>query len=86
METSYSYEKNWLIKWFNNHTPLSPQEIEQCSSRNYFELGWLDSLQFITFINDIEAAFEISFMNSEFQDRAFASIDGLELLIHKKKE
>ena len=54
-------------------------------SENYFKNGWLDSLKFIELINDVEQEFEILFSNDEFQNRKFATINGLREIITGKK-
>ena len=60
-------------------------EISKKLGENYFENGWLDSLKFIELINDVEQEFEILFSNDEFQNRKFATINGLKEIITGKK-
>ncbi len=76
--------KDWLIDWFENNTDLNKEEIIENSAKNYFEEGWIDSFKFITFISDVEESFNIRFSNEEFQNRAFATIDGLNSIISGK--
>ena len=76
--------KTWIINWFEENTNLTKDEIEKNVSKNYFELGWLDSFKFITFINDIEKKFDINFSNEEFQNRDFSIVEGLIKIIQGK--
>lgn len=48
---------------------------------NYFDKGWIDSFGFILFISNIEEKYCISFSNEDFQNREFATLNGLSLII-----
>ena len=48
---------------------------------NYFNAGWIDSLQVIELIMDIEKNFSIKFQDIHFQDRRFSTIEGLSSII-----
>ena len=76
--------RSWLSVWFVKNTNISEGEIEECSSKSYFELGLIDSLKFISFIPDLEEYFNIQFSNDEFQDRSFSTINGLVDIISTK--
>jgi D-alanine--poly(phosphoribitol) ligase subunit 2 len=78
--------KSWLFVWFEKNTSAKNEEISNNSDKNYFNNGWLDSLKFIELINDIEEKFQISFSNDEFQNRKFATINGLMEIIEEKNE
>jgi acyl carrier protein len=69
--------KQWLENWFRKNSVMPRDDIRRESGENYLEKGWIDSLAFITLISDIEEQFSIRFSNDEFQDRSFATIDGL---------
>ena len=77
--------ENWLFDWFEKNTPAKKHEISKKLAENYFKNGWLDSLKFIELINDVEQEFEILFSNDEFQNRKFATINGLREIITGKK-
>lgn len=79
-----SLVKSWLIEWFSKAVGLSSKEIEENFSSNYFEKGWIDSFQFISFISEVEEKFGIRFSNDEFQDRNFSNLSGLEKIIEEK--
>ena len=76
--------KEWIVKWFETHAAAPVGTIAKSTSENYFEKGWIDSLSFISFIAEIEEAFDVQFSNEEFQNRAFATIDGLANIIAKR--
>jgi len=73
--------ENWIIDWFIQNTDIQKDEIIKNLSENYLELGWIDSLKFISFITDIEEKFEIRFSNDSFQDRNFSTIKGLAKIV-----
>lgn len=75
--------KQWIAKWFAAHD-IAKDEIEKNTAASYFEKGWIDSLSFISFIADLEDAFDVQFSNDEFQNRDFATIDGLANIVAKK--
>ena len=77
--------KKWLINWFKKNSLIKIREIEQHLDENYLENGWIDSFKFILFITDIENNFKIKFSNDEFQNRKFATINGLSKIIYDKK-
>ena len=74
----------WLVKWFAENNGDEESEILNGVNDSYFEKGWMDSLKFINFITDIEEAFSIEFSNEEFQDRSFATIQGISQIIERK--
>ncbi len=76
--------KSWIVKWFLKNSNLSENEINESPEENYLIKGWIDSLKFISFISDIENEFKISFSNDEFQNRKFATINGIVKIIEVK--
>lgn len=74
----------WLINWFVENSDFSKEVIENNLDSNYFEQGWIDSFSFINFISDMEEKFDISFSNDEFQNREFATVNGLAKIIEGK--
>ena len=76
--------KSWIIQWFVNNSNLSENEINENLEENYLIKGWIDSLKFISFISDIENEFKISFSNDEFQNRKFATVNGIVKIIEEK--
>jgi acyl carrier protein len=72
---------DWVIKWFQKNTPMEEGELRDLRRKNYLESAWIDSLTFISLISDIENHFKIRFSNDEFQDRSFATIEGMVKII-----
>ncbi len=82
--------QTWLIDWFAENTSETRTDIAANISKNYFDLGWIDSIKFIQFLGDVEDDFDIEFSNDQFQDRDFATINGLttimDILLNGEKE
>ncbi len=76
--------KNWIVHWFQENSGIQEEEILKNLNLNYLEKGWMDSFAFIGFITHIEQQFGIAFLNDEFQDRSFATVDGLTKIIKRK--
>ncbi len=76
--------ESWILNWFQENTNVLQNEINENKDENYFMKGWIDSLKFISFISDIENQFKISFSNNEFQDRKFATINGIIKILEDK--
>ena len=72
------------LNWFQENTNVLQHEINENRDENYFIKGWIDSLKFISFISDIENQFKISFLNNEFQDRKFSTINGIIKILEVK--
>jgi acyl carrier protein len=78
--------KEWLITWFEKNSDLSKEEIIDNVSNDYLAKGWIDSFKFISFITEIEEEFKITFSTDEFQNRSFATLEGLEKIIEARIE
>ena len=74
--------REWLIIWFVKNAYLSRDEVD--TRIDYLGKGWIDSLKFIELVSAIEGHFGIAFSNDEFQNRTFATIDGLTRIIAGK--
>lgn len=69
--------KEYILSWIIERNGLDMDVIESNMESSYFELGWMDSFDFINFISDIEDEFNLEFDNSQFQDRRFSTLKGL---------
>lgn len=78
--------KEWIINWFVNNTNVSNEELVQHLNDSYFDLGYIDSFQFISFIGDIEDELGVQFDNDQFEDRSFSTIEGLSRIIEDLKK
>ncbi|SHM79712.1 Phosphopantetheine attachment site [Anaerosporobacter mobilis DSM 15930] len=69
--------KKWIVDWFCKNTDANEKELEKNINENYFNLNYIDSFQFIQLISDIEDELQVEFDNTQFEDRNFATIQGL---------
>lgn len=76
--------KKWLIHWLSENSIVTQNEIEKNLDKNYLDIGWIDSLKFVSFVTDIESYFKINFSNNEFQNKDFSTINGLAKIIEDK--
>ena len=78
-------EKRWLLDWFEKRGSVPGNTIEEKFQVNYFKVGLIDSFGVIELIADIENNFKIHFNGNHFQDRRFATIVGLSIIITEIK-
>ena len=71
----------WLVDWFKKKNKSKGIDIEASGNDNYFELGLIDSLEIVELIVGAEKEFGIKFTDKHFQDRRFATINGLAEII-----
>ena len=76
--------RQWIVAWFEGHA-AGAESVETHTGENYFDQGWLDSLSFVTFVADLEAHFDIQFSIDEFQNRSFATIDGVASIVDERR-
>lgn len=76
--------RNWLVAWFVTKLECTEDEINADS--NFFEEQYIDSLKIFQLIIEIESTFKIKFDNSDFLDNKINSINGLTLLIEKRRK
>tara|TARA_X000001036_G_C20658984_1_gene798147 strand:+ start:1454 stop:1702 length:249 start_codon:yes stop_codon:yes gene_type:complete len=72
--------KQYLVEWFQSKTKSNDLDCYD----NYMNLGYIDSLEIILLIEEIETKFKISFDQNDFQNRKFSTINGLAELISSK--
>ena len=85
--------EQWLVDWFvarqkiKRDSPQSqshdPHNNFPDSMRNtdYFDAGWLTSMEVVEFVTEIERHFDMQFTDSDLQDSRFVTIAGLAELI-----
>lgn len=78
--------KEWLINWFEKNSELTREEIENNITDDYLAKCWIDSFKFVLFVTEIEEEFKITFSTDEFQNRAFATLEGLGKIIGARIE
>jgi acyl carrier protein len=79
--TVTSEVREWLLDWFENRDTWNGQRPSNEDDVNYFESGWIDSLGVIEMIEDVEARFDVRIEADCFQDRRFATLNGLSEII-----
>ena len=72
--------QTWIIDWFQSRAKTANQASESLNV-DYFEAGWLTSMEVVEFITEIEQAFGMQFSDDDMQDPRFATISGLTELI-----
>jgi acyl carrier protein len=77
--------QDWLADWFIARGKLT-KEIgesapEKLRSTDYFEAGWLTSMEVVEFVTEIERHFGMQFSESDLQNPRFVTIAGLAELI-----
>lgn len=81
----------WLIHWFVSRgkigrNALDKQQDALCK-RDYFEAGWLSSMEVVEFVTEIEQEFAMQFSDRDLQDPRFVTIEGLtELIADRAKQ
>ena len=73
--------QTWIIDWFESRAKTTKQASESLLKLDYFEAGWLTSMEVVEFITEIEQAFGMQFSDDDLQDPRFATISGLTELI-----
>jgi acyl carrier protein len=77
--------EKWLIGWFVNRGKLERGILEKqpdaLRNADYFDAGWLTSLEVVEFVTEIEQEFDMQFSDRDLQDQRFVSITGLAELI-----
>lgn len=71
-----------IAEWMESKTGVG---IIPSDDENYFESGLLDSYSSIELVEFLEDEFKIRFDNRDFQDRRFATLNGLSALVEEKR-
>jgi acyl carrier protein len=71
--------QDWLTSWFVARRKTGKSET-LCDT-DYFEAGWLTSMEVVEFVMEIEQQFGMQFSESDLQDPRFVTIAGLTQLI-----
>ena len=79
-----SVEK-WLIDWFATRGKIGKEVLrsqrDTVLNTDYFDAGWLTSMEVVEFVTEIEQKFEMQFSDSDLQEHRFVTIAGLTELI-----
>jgi acyl carrier protein len=71
----------WFIARGKLNTKIGGTTPEELRSIDYFEAGWLTSMEVVEFVIEIEQRFGMQFSESDLQDSRFVTIAGLAELI-----
>ena len=79
--------REWLTDWFVSRAKIGKQVRESLLNVDYFEAGWLTSMEVVEFVTDIEQRFGIQFSDRDLQDPRFVTIARLaELILQRSTE
>jgi len=77
--------QEWLTDWFVARGKINRSALETrrdvLHSTDYFEAGWLTSMEVVEFVTEIEQQFGMQFSDRDLQDSRFVTITGLTELI-----
>lgn len=69
--------QEWVVEWFIKEAKVERQVLEQNLNIGYLEAGYIDSMEFIALISDVEEKFGIQFNDEDFMDEKILTIAGL---------
>jgi acyl carrier protein len=79
--------QEWLTNWFTARGKIGKIAPENLRDTDYFEAGWLTSMEVVEFVMEIEQRFSMQFSESDLQDPRFVTIAGLgELILERSTE
>jgi acyl carrier protein len=73
--------QEWLINWFVTRAKIGKSAPETVRDIDYFEAGWLTSMEVVEFVAEIEQRFGMQLSDRDLQDPRFVTIAGLTELI-----
>jgi acyl carrier protein len=76
--------QDWLTNWFVARAKIGKNSPENLRDTDYFEAGWLTSMEVVEFVTEIEQRFGMQFSDRDLQDPRFVTIAGLAELILKR--
>jgi acyl carrier protein len=71
----------WLIDWFVSKGRVKRQLLLDSLEKDYFEAGWLTSMEVVEFVTDLEQQFGIQLEESDLQDARFLRLSGVSELV-----
>jgi acyl carrier protein len=77
--------QQWVTDWFVARGKIRKSALENgleaLRQTDYFEAGWLTSMEVVEFVAEIEQEFDIQFSDSDLQDPRFVTISGITEMI-----
>lgn len=84
-EQSRLQVEEWLTAWFIAHGKIGREAAGRPANAiratDYFDAGWLTSMEVVEFVTEIEQQFAMQFSDRDLQDPRFITINGLAELI-----
>jgi acyl carrier protein len=75
----------WVISWFIARGKIGKAAVENRRDTlwdtDYFEAGWLTSMEVVEFVTEVEQEFGMQFSDRDLQDSRFVTIVGITELI-----
>jgi acyl carrier protein len=79
--------ENWLTDWFVARAKIRKNAPETLRVTNYFDAGWLTSMEVVEFVTEIEQRFDLQFSERDLQDQRFVTIAGLaDLILERSRQ
>jgi acyl carrier protein len=75
--------QSWLKDWFRKRGKVNGHGDPRVDI-DYFEGGWLTSMEVVEFVTEIESQFDVQFSDQDMQDSRFVTIAGLSELIEQR--
>jgi acyl carrier protein len=73
--------EKFLKDWFVSRGKIALPAAGSFLAMDYFEAGWLTSMEVVEFVTEIEQRFELQFSDRDLQDPRFVTVAGLTELI-----
>lgn len=91
MAASREATDRWLTDWFVTKGKIGKHALEKQPNAfretDYFEAGWLSSMEVVEFVTEIEQEFAMQFSDRDLQDPRFVTIEGItELIVDRAKQ
>ncbi len=85
VDESRSRAEEWLTLWFIERAKIDREAearaVSAIRGTDYFDAGWLTSMEVVEFVTEIEQRFAMQFTDRDLQDSRFVTISGLAELI-----
>ena len=83
--------QDWLTSWFVARAKIGREAAQAAASAlcstDFFDAGWLTSMEVVEFVTEIEQQFAMQFSDRDLQDPRFVTINGLaELILARSAE
>jgi acyl carrier protein len=90
-EEAISHVQQWLTSWFVARSKIGGEAAEIAATAlpgtDYFDAGWLTSMEVVEFVTEIEQQFVMQFSDRDLLDPRFVTINGLaELILARSAE